>query len=310
MNISQHNIEEKDYHTINKDFSGAINREGSREIVEFHRDMDVRIWLNDQKRDFELHWHNALELIMPVENYYDVIVNEAKFRLQPGEILLVPPRELHETIAPATGKRFIYLLDTEFITNMKGFTNIVSLLMHPIYIRKDSHPKIYEDIVDMLNRMSDEYFSQNEYSELVIYSLFLNLLSKLGYHHLNETNLFPNVRLHKQKEYIQKFSSLLDFIDVHYMEDLDLDTIAASIGFSKYHFTRLFKQYTGYTFCDYVNCRRIKIAESLLSKLDYSITEVALLSGFPSISTFNRLFKQQNNCTPSEYRMRHAVNTH
>ncbi|MDE6517850.1 MAG: helix-turn-helix domain-containing protein, partial [Acetatifactor sp.] len=37
-----------------------------------------------------------------------------------------------------------------------------------------------------------------------------------------------------------------------------------------------------------------------------SITEVALQAGFASISTFNRLFKQYKNCTPSEYRSRNS----
>ena len=40
--------------------------------------------------------------------------------------------------------------------------------------------------------------------------------------------------------------------------------IASSIGFSKYHFSRLFKQYTNYTFCAYLCHRRIKVAEELL----------------------------------------------
>ena len=125
---------------------------------------------------------------------------------------------------------------------------------------------------------------------------------KFGYNHINSKNLFPNVRLHKQKEYVQKFNDLLDYIDNHYAEDLNLEDIADSIGFSKYHFSRLFKQYTNFTFCDYLCYRRIKAAEALLVQPELSITEVALQAGFPSISTFNRLFKQEKNCTPSEYR--------
>jgi AraC-like DNA-binding protein len=150
--------------------------------------------------------------------------------------------------------------------------------------------------------MRNEYFSKAEYGELTIYSLLLNLFVKLGYNHINTGNLFPNVRLYKQKEYVQKFNTLMDYIDEHYMEDLNLETIAKSIGFSKFHFSRLFKQYTNFTFCDYLCYRRIKVAEELLAEPDLSITEIALQAGFPSISTFNRLFKQRKNCTPSEYR--------
>ena len=46
----------------------------------------------------------------------------------------------------------------------------------------------------------------------------------------------------------------------------------------------------------------IKVAEELLEQSGISITEVAMKAGFPSISTFNRLFKQAKGCSPSEYR--------
>ena len=154
----------------------------------------------------------------------------------------------------------------------------------------------------MMVQMRNEYFSKNDFAELTIYSLLLSLFVKLGTNHLDNINLFPNMRVYKQKEYMDKFNTVMDYIDSHYMEELNLDDIAASIGFSKYHFSRLFKQYTTYTFCAYITHRRIKIAEELLEQPDLSITEVALQSGFPSISTFNRVFKQVKNCTPSEYR--------
>lgn len=101
---------------------------------------------------------------------------------------------------------------------------------------------------------------------------------------------------------VSSFSLPLHYIDTHYTENLDLETVAKSVGFSKYHFSRLFKQYTNFTFGDYLCYRRIKAAEELLANPDLSITEVAIQAGFPSISTFNRLFKQHKNCTPSEYR--------
>ena len=73
-------------------------------------------------------------------------------------------------------------------------------------------------------------------------------------------------------------------------------------GFSKLHFSRLFKKYTNTTFYDYLILKRIQAAEQLLADADLSITEVALRTGFSSISTFNRTFKRKKNCTPREYR--------
>lgn len=306
MAYRQKNNNLVDYYTTNYDFTGSLNIKSTQEIVEFKKETSMRIWYNDQNRDFDTHWHNALEIILSIENYYDIIVNNACFHILPKEILIIPPGILHKLVAPDIGKRFIFLFDVSMLTKLKSFTGIQSLLTGPLYIAKDTYPKIYEDIYQLLFQMIYEYFNKKEYGELTIYSLLLNFLVKLGDNHMNTNNLFPNIRLHKQKEYIQKFNNLLDYIDAHYMEDLCLENIASSIGFSKYHFSRLFKQYTNFTFCDYLNYRRLKIAEELLLNLDFSITEVALQSGFDCISTFNRLFKQQHNCTPSEYRAKYS----
>ena len=219
---------------------------------------------------------------------------------------MIPPGELHELTAPDSGSRFIFMFDISLITKLKSFVGIQSILSQPLYVTKEGYPQIYDDVFQLLIQMRNEYFNRNEYAELTIFSLLLTFLTKFGYNHINANNLFPNVRLYKQKEYIQKFNSLMEYIDQHYMEELNLETISESTGFSKYHFSRLFKQYTGFTFCDYLCHRRIKVAEELLARPDLSVTEVALQAGFPSISTFNRLFKQYKNCTPSEYRSRNS----
>lgn len=291
-----------DFYTTNSDYTGSRHVTDKQESVEFHNESTMRIWYNEQPDQYNSHWHTALEIIMPVENFYDVHIADELYRIKPGEVIVIPPGEVHTLIAPPSGKRFIFLFDISMITQLKGFAGIQSLLVQPLYITPETYPHIYDEVYQILVQMRNEYFNKTEYAELVIYSLLLNFFVKFGYNRINADNLFPNVRLYKQKEYVQKFNNLMDYIDTHYMEDLNLEDIAESIGFSKFHFSRLFKQYTNFTFCDYLCYRRIKVAEELLAEPDLSITEIAMQSGFPSISTFNRLFKQHKNCTPSEYR--------
>ena len=291
-----------DFYGINHDFPGIRDVQDSQETVSFHNNTTIRIWPNTQTDSFEAHWHAALEIIMPVENYYDVRTGDTTYHVQPGEIIVIPPGELHELLAPDSGSRFIFMFDISMIARLKSFVGIQSILSQPLYVTKDTYPQIYEDVYRLLIQMRNEYFNKNEYAELTIFALSLHFFTKFGYNHINASNLFPNVRLYKQKEYIQKFNNLMEYIDDHYMEDLNLEEIAESTGFSKYHFSRLFKQYTGFTFCDYLCHRRIKVAEELLARPDLSITEVALQSGFTSLSAFIRMFKQIKDCTPTEFR--------
>lgn len=276
-------------------------------MIDYSIDSAIRIWKNDTSDSYPIHWHTALEIIIPIENYYIVDVNDQHFHLMPDEILLIPSGELHTLTSPDTGSRFIFMIDISFLSSIKSFSSIQSLLVQPIHLTPETHPSIYDEIYSLLMNMQVEFFQEREYSELTIYSLLIDLFVKLGYDYLYGQELFPSVRLPKQKEYIRKFQQLLAYIDEHYMEELDLDKLSASIDFSKFHFLRLFKQYMGATLGDYVTLRRIKAAEQLLCNQSIPIAEVATLSGFSSISTFNRLFKQYKNCSPSEYRQHHIV---
>ena len=150
--------------------------------------------------------------------------------------------------------------------------------------------------------IAEEYFDNKEYCEITIYSILLRIFSELGYCRTQDSDLFAHCRTDKKKEYIQKLNIVLDFIDINYAEDISLDKMADMAGFSKYHFSRLFTQYTGHTFCDYLNLRRIRAAEILLSGDELTVTEAAMQSGFSSIATFNRVFKSLKNCSPTEYR--------
>ena len=289
---------------INRDFVGSRKLDKNQEIVQYLNDSTLRIWYNDQKEDYATHWHNAIEIIMPVEGWYDVTISNETFHINPGEIIFIPSGSIHSLHAPTTGARFIFLFDLHFLEKLSGFTSISTMLGKPIVIRKETFLPIYDDIYDLLIQMRTEYFSNTDFADIMIYSHLLELFSLLGRYRITEMKL-SSTRIYKQKEYIDKFNEVLKYIDEHYMENLCLESIAYKAGFSKFHFSRLFKQYTNFTFNEYLTHRRIKAASDLLAQPNLSITEVSLAVGFVSISTFNRIFRQVNNCTPSEYRRKH-----
>lgn len=98
------------------------------------------------------------------------------------------------------------------------------------------------------------------------------------------------------------FLYICEYIDTHCTEDITLDEIAKIAGFSKYHFTRLFKQFTNNTFYKYLNQKRIELALTFLADPNISVTEAAMQSGFANPSTFIRVFKAEKGCTPTEFR--------
>ena len=148
----------------------------------------------------------------------------------------------------------------------------------------------------------DEYFSEDPYSESAIYARFLEILVSVGRCQAELTRHSFDAKNNKQKEYMDKFLYICNYINEHFTENLTLEQMASLAGFSKYHFTRLFRQYADTSFYKYLNRKRIDYAKSLLLDPDLSVIEVALASGFSSLSAFLRMFKLINHCTPTEYR--------
>ncbi len=275
---------------------------GVFEKVGFSNGSSILLHLNHEYEDYPVHWHTALEIIMPIENSYAVVMNKMAYSLKVGDILIIPPGELHELYAPPTGSRMILLFDSTLISNLKGFSSILPVITQPRIISSDKNPEIYKQERELLMKISEEYNSSNALREAAIYAMIIQMFVIIGRSHMDADTLFPTVRASKQKEYLEKFNMIFDYIDKNYTEDLSLDTVSSVAGFSKFHFSRLFKQFTDISFYDYLNQRRVRAAENLLLDPDIPITVIALQSGFSSISTFNRVFKCFKECTPSEFK--------
>lgn len=291
------------FYRKNSDFPGYRNVKENIEEISYQSDSRVRIWFNNLPIPFDYHRHSALEIIIPVEGWYKVSTQTDSLVVEKGEILIIPPFEMHKIEAPKEGCRFIYLLDLGDMLNMQGFTGIKPLLTHLLHLTPESHPQVYDEIHRLLANMRDEYFSSSDFYELSIFSDIYKVFILLGKDHLKKTDAFAGLNQITKKEYLHRFNTVLNYINEYYSEELTLEMVAEHSGFSKFHFSRLFKKYTGTTFYDYLIYKRLQAAEQMLADADLSITDVALRTGFSSISTFNRTFKRKKNCTPREYRM-------
>ena len=296
------------YYSVNADFASARHVTNGHEVVDYQSGNPYRIWHNDINNGFTPHRHSALEIIVPEENGYTVICNKNTYEVQPAQILFIPPGVTHEIIAPPNGMRYIYLMNVSYFTSLRSFARIMSILSQPLLITREDNEQAYDEIYGILMQMNREYFTEKEYSDLSIPSLLLQLFISLGKNYEKQINSCTDTLPTKRKEYMDLFTNTLKYIDEHFTERLSLEDMAAKTGFSKFHFSRLFKKYTNYNFSDYLCLRRVMEAETLLLRQDIPITDVAITSGFSSISTFNRIFKQQKGCSPSEYRNRNAGN--
>lgn len=98
-----------------------------------------------------------------------------------------------------------------------------------------------------------------------------------------------------------------DLIDRRFAEPLDLDTMARTAGFSRYHFARAFRAAYGEPPGAYLTRRRIERAQDLLRAANLTVTEVCHLVGFSSLGSFSARFSELVGVSPTEYRRRHVA---
>jgi AraC family transcriptional regulator len=96
---------------------------------------------------------------------------------------------------------------------------------------------------------------------------------------------------------------VLEHIDRHLDQELDLRTLARVAHFSAFHFHRVFFSWTGETLGDYLRRRRVEIAAiRLAGQPKLSILNVAVSVGYGSTEAFARAFKARFGCTASIWR--------
>jgi AraC family transcriptional regulator len=116
------------------------------------------------------------------------------------------------------------------------------------------------------------------------------------------TNAAVSIREFSQGLSRQKMQRLTAFILAHLDQNLSLESLAQHVGFSAYHFVRLFRHTTGETPHQFVLRKRIEAAQRLLKETDIPLSQVALSVGFPNQSHFTQAFKHRVGCTPHIYR--------
>ncbi len=275
--------------------------EGVEESIDYLPEYKYRIWYNDQVMDFPPHKHTALEIIVCTENIYTVSINEQTVKMHEGDILFVPPSVLHQIVSPDSGARFILLFDLEFLNIFRTQPLITTFLSKSHLYNIATHPHIYPTTYALLTKIMQAYFSNDAMSEISIYSDFLEMITVL----CGNANPQAGSNATKHTDSYDKFVNILSYIDTNYAEDLTLEKVAGTAGFSKFHFSRMFKQYTSTTFYEYLCHKRILVAQELLTK-NIPVTDIAFQTGFNNLTTFCRCFKKYLGCSPTQYRSQFA----
>jgi AraC family transcriptional regulator len=105
-----------------------------------------------------------------------------------------------------------------------------------------------------------------------------------------------------REEYLKRVNVVVDYINNHLDEELDLQKLAEMSNLSTYHFHRIMKAFLGETLGAYIIRVRLETAVRLLRYTDLPVEQIAYSVGYEMPSSLSKSFKQFYDITPQEYR--------
>ena len=298
----------------------------AKEHVNHKINTNLRMFINRLHSDFPPHWHTDIEIIWPKEAPYRVVCANESFNVEIDDILFICPAVIHEIFSPAPGARLYIQAAFSGIITLKEMDKAFRLMSPALHIRKKTcPPEIYNRLCEYLDKIMELYFGSSPairvtddsmddndnlmtitelepYRELEIYSLLMQFIALCT----------RNIALFKKKDsgapsttYTNSIplSNVCAYISEHFAENITLASVSAYAGFSKFHFERIFREYTGVTFYQYLQQTRINYAQTLLSNPELTITDISDQAGFASCTAFTRAFKKSTGYPPSQFRM-------
>ncbi len=258
-----------------------------------------------KERSYKNHWHSYGEIIQVGpgnENIYSV--GNDTFRLVQDDLLLIWPMEMHAVIDADREEALVIQFSSAFINSLFNLRRIMHMYRNLHVICVKTHPELVGKLKAITGQMKEIFFSERNDREIRCCMLLMEFMLTLQ-EYRNALSPMPEAEDQNNisDDVMKRMISVTDYIKNNLTaDDLSQGTMAEMAGISRDYFSRYFKNVTGMNYTRWLNMIRLEKATELLSVEGRTLTEVAMLSGFQSISSFNRVFREEKGMAPGEYR--------
>lgn len=287
-------------------FSNRIGNDYYERLI-FPEEYPAIIKIHQEKpiQNVPLHYHPGIELIYSKNWELTIINNGDKHIIRQGEFELISPFALH-AVSPS------------HLTSTANWMEVLSITFNADYLHKicpsmehciisnyapnaldgnrEQLKQLCESLCRDVDQPSDIFFIKiNAILFQLLQSIFTDFIidsKSPGCDSYNELNQL-------------KIKSILEYVNLYYSSDLTTQMMAKQFGYTREHFCRLFKKYSGHTFKEYLTEIRLRFA---IEEMQYSNTpcsQIAINNGFPDEKSFYSAFKKKFGMSPNRYRREH-----
>ena len=275
------------------------NLRSKEEIVYMYNTVSVS-YQNSPTR-FPEHWHLSAEFILAMKDHCQYSIGKDTYLLDEGDILLIWPSQIHSVVSTPENASLLLQFDDSLITDNNDLNVSLPLLhsLHVISVREmqDLNQTVSDKMKEIFALCSEGGLFVETKVKIGIYQILIALCNY-------EMEKSSSIRTDQTVagSTLHKIRNACAYITRNCDREITQQEVADYAGFSHYYFSRIFKEYTGESFSEYLAKQRINRAIQMLCSNPDSITEIAYKAGFQSISSFNRVFRLYMHCSPREYR--------
>ena len=164
-----------------------------------------------------------------------------------------------------------------------------SLLNEPLVLESG------EDFERDISRIITEFLTKGEFSDIISSTLLKLVITEV----LKRKKKAFRPENERVNESVRR---LIEYISKNYRSEINYKSIGREFGFNSSYLNRVFKEYTGKSIHNFILQYRMNVAMEILRTQNISVSQTALLSGFPNPYHFTKAFTKAVGCSPTEYR--------
>ncbi len=250
-----------------------------------------------------LHVHNCLEIGYCLNGTGIFVIEDKVLPFRGGDVSVIGNRELHlAQSARGTVSEWVWIMLDPL--QLAGATADDPLVLNANRLRGGRFRNLlsgpaHADTAALVRALIGELRKREEGYRTAVRGLVLALMARLG--------RLPGLAAEEgepapRRDAMERVAPALQRMADLYRDPLDLDELARRCGLSSAHFRRVFRQATGRAPMDYLHHVRLNMAGALLQGTNRTVLDIALDTGWPTLSTFHRQFRQAMGLSPKQWR--------
>jgi len=253
----------------------------------YFREIWTNIYLRkDNDVNFPVHIHDDIEFVYVIQGGGHSFCDGIQYTLTPGSVFIAFPNQVHSFSDCTPGEYILLIINPSRLLYLEQFFRSQIPTVASVSVTEE----LIRPLLDALQEFVD-------YGDSCVIDGYITAMF---------SKLFRCMQFQRSPYLNNTVSRILHYCSQNYREPITIPDLCCALHISQSSVSHIFSKRLKISFPNYMNALRLNHAVALLREPGLSISEIVDRAGFPTIRTFNRVFRKQFGCSPSEYRTRLA----